>query len=952
MSDTQALETDDNLHQVTAAEEAKGIFILVNRWTAGFGLAVVISLFLSSRYSYLLFHTMAELFSVVVAFSIFIIAWNARRYIQNGYLLFVGIAYLAIGFLDLLHTLGYSGMPVFPGYNFVANQLWIAARFLESLALLLGFAYLSSDRRPNPAFLIGAFAFVTGLAIASIFVWRIFPVCFVAGQGQTRFKILSEYVIIAILLVDAGLLVLNRAKFQRGIYQALLGATLLAVLTEVAFTMYVNNFDLSNMVGHFLKVFSFYLIYVAIVKNGVEQPYEMVFRELAEANKRLSAEVEAHRATQGRFRRTFEGAPIGAAIVGLDKRFQRVNPALCSFLGYSADELLHLTFSDVTHPEDLPFDLVKVNELEMGATDRYEVEKRYIRKDGCIVWGHLSLKMLTDEGSDEQYMLPMIVDITERKLIEAAAREKTEMIQLLLHSTSEAIYGVDHDGLCTFCNQAFLKLFGYDRQDQVLGRNMHEVIHHTRADGGSYPVEDCPIYEAYLVGRETHIQDEVLWRADGSSFHAEYWSHPLYRNGSIEGAVVTCLDITERRRVESEKAELEYQGHQLRKAESLAIMAGSVAHHFNNKLQSVVTALEMLDPASKPEDTAKYLTRARLAAIRAAEVSQSMLIYLGQTTGELEPRLLAMLCHDSLPFLQSSLPSHVTLDLECPSHGPVVRASEESINQILTALVSNAWEAMGVSGGHIRLRLTTCPAEAIPQLHRFPIGWQAQSTSYACLEVADTGCGIPEADLEKVFDPFFSTKFAGRGLGLPMVMGLVQAHGGVIVVESKLRQGSVFRVFLPVSAETPFHHAGTEIQPQQLQCEGMILLADDDLALLEAAGELIEHLGFTVLTAKDGVDAVEQFRKHKDDIRCVITDLTMPRMDGWETLSALRRLEPNLPVILSSGYDKAQVMATSHVERPQAFLGKPYFLKQLQAALVQALRVEAKQHARPEKGHF
>jgi len=269
-----------------------------HRWTIGLGSAVVIGLYLTSRYSYLLFHSLAEIFSVVVAFSIFMIAWTSRRYIENGYLLFVGIAYLALGLLDLLHTMGYTGMSIFPGHDFVANQLWIAARFMESLALLVAFAYISANRRPNPALLLGAFALVTGLVIAAIFVWRIFPACFLAGQGQTRFKILSEYLIIAILAVDAGLLVFNRSRFHRSTYQPLLGATILAILTEASFTVYVSNYGFSNLVGHLLKVLSYYLIYVAIVKTAVERPYELVFRELTTANTRLKLEVEAHRATE------------------------------------------------------------------------------------------------------------------------------------------------------------------------------------------------------------------------------------------------------------------------------------------------------------------------------------------------------------------------------------------------------------------------------------------------------------------------------------------------------------------------------------------------------------------------------------------------------------------------------------------------------------------------------
>ncbi len=267
-------------------------------WRVGLAALLVVGLYISSRFSYLLFHTLAEVFSVVVAFSVFMITWSSRRFLQNGYLLFVGVGYLALGFLDLLHTLAYQGMAVFPTHAFAANQLWIATRYLESLTLLAGFLFLGAHRQPKLTFLVVGFSAVTALIVASIFLWRIFPVCFVAGQGQTRFKIVSEFIIIAILAVDTWLLLRNRAAFEDRVFKASLGSLLLAIGTEVAFTVYISNFGLANMVGHYLKIFSFALIYVALVKTGIEYPYELVFRELARANDQLTTEVSVRRAAE------------------------------------------------------------------------------------------------------------------------------------------------------------------------------------------------------------------------------------------------------------------------------------------------------------------------------------------------------------------------------------------------------------------------------------------------------------------------------------------------------------------------------------------------------------------------------------------------------------------------------------------------------------------------------
>lgn len=267
-------------------------------WRLGVGVLLVAGLYLSSRFSYLLFHTLAEVFSIVVAFSVFMVTWSSRRFLQNGYLLFVGVGYLALGLLDLLHTLAYQGMVVFPTHAFAANQLWIATRYLESLTLLAGFLFLGAQRQPRLPYLLLGFAGVTALIVASVFLWRIFPVCFVAGQGQTRFKIVSEFIIIGILAVDVWLLRRNRAAFDDRVFKAILGSLVLAIGTELAFTIYVSNFGLANMVGHFLKIGSFALIYVALVKTGIEHPYDLVFRELARANEQLTSEVSVRRAAE------------------------------------------------------------------------------------------------------------------------------------------------------------------------------------------------------------------------------------------------------------------------------------------------------------------------------------------------------------------------------------------------------------------------------------------------------------------------------------------------------------------------------------------------------------------------------------------------------------------------------------------------------------------------------
>jgi len=244
------------------------------------------ALIIISRFNYLLFHSLAELFSVVVAFSIYVLAWNARRYMHNGYFLLLGIAFLFVGLLDVLHTLAYEGMGVFsqPGAN-LATQLWISTRYMQSLSFLLALFFL--NRRVKVRYLIGGYTAVTTLILFSIFVWGNFPTSYIDGVGLTAFKKISEYVIAFVLMAAMLGLVRYRQHFDPGVLFWLVLSVGSAILTELAFTEYIGVYDLSNMIGHLLKIVSFYFIYKAIVVTGLVQPYDLMFRNLKQSEEAL-----------------------------------------------------------------------------------------------------------------------------------------------------------------------------------------------------------------------------------------------------------------------------------------------------------------------------------------------------------------------------------------------------------------------------------------------------------------------------------------------------------------------------------------------------------------------------------------------------------------------------------------------------------------------------------------
>ena len=554
--------------------------------------------------------------------------------------------------------------------------------------------------------------------------------------------------------------------------------------------------------------------------------------------------------------------------------------------------------------------------------------------DNPPLYVHLT-GIVTDKA---ETCLITMVDITARKQFEEALCESERHYRALVEGTPGIVYSFSSKRGGMFYSSQVTHILGYS-PEQLYAQPMlwNNSIHPDDLPHVNQIIREVATFKPFCI--EYRIQDaQGNWR----------WFEDRSTGYSNDGADVImegfALDITERKQAAAENAELEAQNRQLQKAESLGRMAGAIAHHFNNRLYVVMGNLEMAMDDLPLGNSNENLVSAMQAARKAAEVSKLMLTYLGQTPGKHAPIDLSELCRNNLILLRAATPKGMIVNADIPSSGPVIRADANQMHQIITNLVTNAWESVSDNLGTIGLSVKTVSHADIPTLKRFPIDWRPQSIDYACLEVSDTCSGIADQSIEKIFDPFFTTKFTGRGLGLSVVMGIVKAHGGGITVESEPGRGSVFRIFLPVSTEELPCRPDVPTLPGAPQTErpeklseiaegGTVLLIEDEEPVRNMARIMLNRLGYTVLEAEDGVKALEIFQQHQDDIQCVLSDLTMPRMDGWYTLTALRKLSPDIPVILSSGYDEAQVMAGEHTVRPNAFLGKPYKTTDLRVAV-------------------
>lgn len=260
--------------------------------TVLFSLGLLLLLYLLTK-NFLLFHAYAEGFTIIIAGLMFVITWHARKYIDNYYLHFIGLSYLFIANIDFLHVLGYTGMNIFPDYDFYANQLWVFGRFMESLTLLGGFYFLHRGKKARDWVVLGVYTLLSVLGILAIFVWRIFPEAFIAEEGQTMFKLVSELIIIGILILVLWGLEHYQHHFSKQLYRFLQLSILATILSELFFTVYIDNYSISNVLGHYFKIISFYLIYKSIVDKGIQEPYDVIFSKLEAKRKELATANEA-----------------------------------------------------------------------------------------------------------------------------------------------------------------------------------------------------------------------------------------------------------------------------------------------------------------------------------------------------------------------------------------------------------------------------------------------------------------------------------------------------------------------------------------------------------------------------------------------------------------------------------------------------------------------------------
>ncbi|MDQ6994906.1 MAG: response regulator [Mariprofundaceae bacterium] len=526
-------------------------------------------------------------------------------------------------------------------------------------------------------------------------------------------------------------------------------------------------------------------------------------------------------------------------------------------------------------------------------------------------------------------------------------------VTMLMNSLSEGLYDMDLEGRCTFINQRALDMFAYACKEDVVGKDAHQLFHHSDNDGHAIARHDCKILnlledEAIEVVK---ANNEVFWKSDGTSFPVAYRATAVLNDeGDTIGSVVTFLDISEKIKLHKEAETLQKQVEHTQRLESLGVLAGGIAHDFNNLLSVILGNVEIarmdITEANKLDQALK---RVEQASHRAADLCKQMLAYAGEGRFVIQPVNISEVIQDIGQLLDVSMHKSVKLDYQLTYSIPMVEGDKAQLQQVMMNLLTNANEAIDEAlGGTIRIK-TGIKALNHSDIQQSYGEWEKIQPGYfVYLEVRDDGCGMSEETTKKIFDPFYTTKFTGRGLGMSAILGIVRSHHGVLTLDTIEGQGTTITVYFPASSNlsvdasneipTPKHLSVTHLDTSSMLSEtkprngeALILVVDDEETLREMTGLMLEDLGYDVLYAANGEEAVHLYEKEQQHIDLILLDMTMPKMNGQTCLAKIQAICHDVPVLLMSGYSETEFQHLGD------FLGKPFSLEDLKQKVFKLL---------------
>ena len=714
-------------------------------------LIILFLTYLTIFYNYLLFHTIVELFSIVIGGGIFIICWNSRKRIDNSFFLVIGVSFLYVGFLDLVHSLAYTGMNIFIGYDTnLPAQLWIAARYTQAGSFLL--ASIIINKKIRISYLIIFYTLITFILLLLIFS-GIFPVCFIEGIGLTPFKIISEYIIDFLLFLTIFVIYKQRLLFERKIYLTLLYSIISIIISEVSFTLYVHAYGIPNLIGHIFKIIAFFFLYKAIINIGLENPINLLFRKLklseknliAKANDLEKANIQLKEA-ELRYRTTFEQSPDG--IIILDPRTLEAvefNDAICEILGYSREEFVKLKVPEYDANENIEDTKIHVDKILREG--RNDFETKFLTKNGEIKDIYVIAKVINLGG--KTYFQAICRDITNRKIAESKIRD-------LAKFPSENPYPVlrlRKEGVI-YANKIARSIFNIQNSTQnpkILEEPISKVI-------------------------KTQKLEQIELKLNNKVF--SFVITPVKGENYLN---VYGMDITKRKQAETKLQQLiSTVSHELRTPITVLLMSMDFLRNHKDNLQPKVET-KLMDGIDRNVTLLHKLADDILMISRIDE-KRVDIDWIEYNPLEIINNILT---------LMEPIGKEKNLDFKIDIHKNLtLKGDPKRIDQIFRIFIDNA----------IKYSKENSTIE-INAFDDYKGKYNLNKNNGVLFQFKDTGIGISEDELAHIFERFYRSKnvteIPGSGLGLSIAKELIQLHKGEIFVESKLNEGSTFYIFLP-----------------------------------------------------------------------------------------------------------------------------------------------------------
>jgi PAS domain S-box-containing protein len=649
---------------------------------------------------------------------------------------------------------------------------------------------------------------------------------------------------------------------------------------------------------------------------------------------RQTASMTALQASETRFKLSMEATQDGLWDWDIPSGKTYFSPGYYAMLGYHnlPEQTTGVEFwTQHIHPDDK--DRVwRINQdCVAGKQDAFEVEYRMKNHEGDWVWILGRGKCLErDADNQARRMIGTHVNLTARKQAEekhlqtlASLRQLQSRNQALLSALPDLMFVFDRSGV-------FLDFHVADQDallippEQFVGKPVRLVLPPSIAE-----LTLVQLQRLFQTGKVQEYQYTLDIHGQERTYECR-----MVKCGD-DGALSIVRDVTEPRRAEQEKKLLQQQIQQAQKMESLGVLAGGVAHDFNNILMAIMGHAELAQTAAElPAEANRSLDQIVTASRRAAQLCQQMLAYSGKSLLAPEIVKFSDLIAEMVSLLRTTISRKIVLQVAVPSDLPRVSVDPTQIRQVLMNLMINAADAIGEGSGQIDLmaEMVSCEMTHIQKLQAAEAMMPGQ---YLRFRVRDTGSGMSPATVARIFEPFFSTKFTGRGLGLAAVLGIVKAHRGGICVESVIGKGTMFEIFLPCLVPQQAPEPGPKSPTLTAwNGRGTVLLVDDEPDLLEIGSQQLSALGFSVMTAQNGQEAVDRFRENPT-LDLIIMDLTMPVRDGLDATREISALSPATPIILVSGFAEEDLTQRSALSGVTETLQKPYSVQSLQKKLAQ-----------------